>query len=442
MRWLSVAFAAWLALCGCVAAQSPIASFPPGTFQNRAAIDVASGQPMVTPIFVDTTIAVPSNSATNYIGVNGGTWNATQTNRETIFPVTGAMTKLSVRFPTSVASGSYDICLVKNSSATCTALTCTIDNANPTCTSTSSAAITAGDLTAWKVVPTGTPTAQVGNVQISAAFTSTANGESFLVTGYGANNPNTGSASYAIVGSKMVVPWNAADGAVSGVMPTDGVVDQLWASTSGTAPGAAKSIKLELVKNGSTQALTCTMTGTGSGNNVTFCSDQDTGHAVTYAAGDTISVLGTPTGTPAVGFFTYGVRFVPTVPGEAAMISATGIGSAGSIRYINPQGGENSATEASVYRLAPVNFTWKKLYVSMDTAPTPGNWTVINRVGNGTQSDGTMTCNVPTGGATTCNDTTHTYAATAGDFINWKETPASTPVLPTTFKFSSVMATQ
>lgn len=41
MRWLSVAFAAWLALCGCAAAQSPIGSFPPGMFQNRAAIDAA-----------------------------------------------------------------------------------------------------------------------------------------------------------------------------------------------------------------------------------------------------------------------------------------------------------------------------------------------------------------------------------------------------------------
>ncbi len=69
MRKAILAILAGLVLCG----QSPITAFPPGMFQNRAALDAgAAGSPMVSVILTDVATAAPSNSATSQMGLTGG----------------------------------------------------------------------------------------------------------------------------------------------------------------------------------------------------------------------------------------------------------------------------------------------------------------------------------------------------------------------------------
>lgn len=397
-----------------------------------------TGQPMVTPLFVDTNVNGPSNSATNYIGFTGGSFSATQVLREATFAGNGAVGNLRVNFPTALAGGTtYDICLVKNGSATCTALTCQITSASTGCNDTThTVAVSAGDFLAWKIVPTGTPNAQT-TIQVAATFTSTANGESFLSSPYLAA-ASASATNYTILGSSST--WEATEANQSGIIPAAGVIDQLYVSTAGTAPGAAKSIAVTIIKNGAPTSLTCTLTGTGSGSGVTFCTDTNTGHAFSVAAGDLVSIQTVPTGTPSVGNMSFSVRFVPTTPGEAIYMNVAQALSTSSARYLAAAGRTNSATENNALNVVPVALTWKKLYAAEDVAPGgAANRAIINRTGTGSgQSNGTMTCTI-TSAITSCSDLVNSYSASAGDFINYLETPTSTPAAVVYFKNSSVM---
>lgn len=123
---------AWVLL----SAQMPmIPGFPPGTFQNRAAIDApmppSSG--MRTPIMADNGQTGPSTTSTQYMGVNGSAtpWSASVTNRDQPWAKSGTWKNLVVRFPVALTQGTFDITLMVNGFAT--ALTCQITTASTTC---------------------------------------------------------------------------------------------------------------------------------------------------------------------------------------------------------------------------------------------------------------------------------------------------------------------
>lgn len=69
-----------------------------------------------------------------------------------------------------------------------------------------------------------------------------------------------------------------------------GTIKNLYCAVS-TAPGSAKSFAFTYRKNGASQTLTCTISGSG-----TTCND--TTHTFTVAAGDLVSIQSNPTGSP------------------------------------------------------------------------------------------------------------------------------------------------
>jgi hypothetical protein len=395
---------------------------------------------MVTPIMAPMP-AAPSNAAANYTALNGAGLG-TSTSRDVPMPIAGTINGLTVRFPTTVVSGQYVVTLYLNGAAT--GLACTITST--TCTNNTSIAVVASDLAMWQICPgthsgvggtctAGTPTAQTSAVQISAVFTSTSPGESFTAAGT-SGSPSVAANSYFNVGApEGSAAWATTEANQSGIVPTAGVIDKLYVESS-NAPGAAKSFVYTVRKNGAGTGITCTMTGAGSGAGITKCND--TSNLALFAAGDTISVEAAPSGTPTSGNTRFGLRWTPTVPGESVFIAVqvTAL-STGSVRFSNVSGAGASTTEV-LFSLVPVAFTWKNLYFGLDVAPGAGSPSrnLINRFGNGTQADGAMTVTLTT--TTQGSDLVHTYSASAGDLINLKETPASTPAATVYYRASSV----
>lgn len=84
--------------------------------------------------------------------------------------------------------------------------------------------------------------------------------------------------------------------------------------------------------------------------------------------------------------------------------------------------GGSNVSETNVQALCPIGGTFKNLFV-LSTAPASGQTlTATWRVNT---ADTTMTCTI-TGPATTCNDTTHTAACTAGQTYSLKTVTSAT----------------
>lgn len=405
-----------------------------------------SGIPMITPIMTVGSAAAPSNTAANYVSYSGGIWG-TSVFRDAPISVAGSINGLRVRLPTAVASGNYIFTLYKNQTAT--GLACSITSSATTCTNNTSVSVAFGDTLMWQSCPgshsgvggscsASSATLQSTGISISAVFTSTANGESFVTMGK-AIAPSASITNYNYFGPTSS-SWQATEANISGIMPTSGVLDQL--RVDGSAPGAAKSVTWTVFKNGVATAITCQMAGSGSGAGITFCSD--TTHSVSVAAGDTLSLESVVSGTPTTGNTGASMRFTPTVAGEAVSMSVQVAWlSTGSTRWMSGTDPANSSTEAGIFSLVPVAFTLKKLYCALDAAPGAGTpsrtWT--NRFGTGGgQSSGSISCGLTTTASN--SDTTNTYSAAVDDLINWQETPANTPASNTVYKYSSVLATQ
>lgn len=86
------------------------------------------------------------------------------------------------------------------------------------------------------------------------------------------------------------------------------------------------------------------------------------------------------------------------------------------------QVGVSSVTEASVQGLCPIGGTFKNLFMQT-TAPASGQTVIATLRVNAV--DTTVTCTI-TGPATTCNDTTHTAACTAGQSYSVKTVTSAT----------------
>lgn len=421
----------------------------------------------ITPIIGNGPTAGPSSSIVNYIGlfqgIAGAAWSANNTLRAAKWPVAGTISNLYVRFPSGAGvGGQYYVSLVKNGTVS-TNVTCNFTNSASaqTCTSAGSEAVVPTDTLQWQVCPgvgalSGTTcTAAAGQatntvVQISATFTSTANNESFLLSSGSTSVATNANATYASFGGYNV--YTATEAQFAMAMPTAGVIDQLYVNGPVAAPGASKTWTLTLWKNHAATSLACFMTGTGSGNGITFCQDTNTGHAVTVAAGDTISIENCPSTvsagvcqastTPAANLFTVAARFVPTKPGESVLTTAIYTGNvpgAATTRFFGTDSTANdNATETNAYGIAPVDMTIKKLNVALSPAPgagSPSRTFTLMTGAPGSTAAVSPTCPITTG--TTCTDAT-SASITATNAIDWRMTSANTPASLTALSIAAV----
>ncbi|MES2995125.1 MAG: hypothetical protein V4681_03785 [Patescibacteria group bacterium] len=339
-------------------------------------------------------------------------------------PTAGTFSKLYVRMPAALSAGtSYTIVLMKNGVAS--ALSVQITDAGLTAQDTSNTVtVAAGDTVGFRITPSGTPVSQTGNYQVGVVFDSTVSGES-LIFSRGVGSNTTGN-SYFTLGGGGSISVGASTYAT--VFPTNGVIDKMYV-TSG-APGAGISRTVALTVNGVDSTLTCTMSdAAGSCNDVT--------HAVSISAGDEVVVHESVTGTVTSTNIHTSMRFVPTIPGESVMMGVGGNPNNAADRYQHTHGYIlNASSEAITQAVAPIAFTWKKLYLDYDTAPGAGNSRSFTaRIGGVSQS---LTANV-TDTNTTANNTSNQVAVAVGDLINWVTTPVSAPTAPARMAVGAVM---
>lgn len=446
--FLALAFAAILSLSA-VQAQSPVLPGP--------GLPVASAPAgMVTPFIGSSGTSPPSTTVINYTyPANGNAaliFSATNSSvgggPQALMAAAGVHSGLSVNMPVALAAAtSYTVAVVKNS--VIQTEQCVVTNAALTCTdAVNTVTFAAGDFLSYAVCPgtiSGTtctpgtaPNSQTSGVQISALFTSTTPGESPTFGSIGGNNFTTGTfATWGIWGA----PSTATEANASALWPTGGVLSNFFINTQ-VAPGTgSNSHVFTLQQNGSPTAITCTIASSAS---LTACSD--TTHSITIAPGDTISVgyaigLGAPAGP---GHVSFAAKWVPTIPGEAVIFSHGDSGggipgtTTNSFEYFNGRPTGSSET-AQVFQIVPVAMTLKKLNWAF--TPVPGGTasrSIVLRHGNGTQSSTLVTCTAGSA-ALGCSDTTDSYGATQGEFLNYNTTVANAPTAYTKWAVGIVM---
>lgn len=173
-----------------------------------------------------------------------------------------------------------------------------------------------------------------------------------------------------------------------------------------------------VMKNGSTTALTTTISDTNTSN-------ADTSNTVSFSAGDTISLQTVPSGTPtAPGDVAWSIRQDATnlfgvIGGMQDNLTNNAVSYQGLMAQIF-----SSTTESAVYGPVASAGVFKNLYVKLSGSPGSGKSYAFALMVNGSPSALTTTIS---DAATTGNDTTHTVSVAAGDIVSMRVTPSGTP---------------
>jgi hypothetical protein len=384
---------------------------------------------MVTPLFGPMDIGVTLNS-TRFYSFGIGSVLLTQTTyvaAMTSYPTAGTISgfKATISAAPGNAASSTTFTLMKN--GVDTAISCVIADTATTCTDGDTVTTSPGDTIALKSVATANNA--VASMYVGAVFTGTTAGESFITGGTG-GTLNTGATTYFYPYGQIATTTAAQ---ASTTMPTAGVIDNLYATTSAAIGTAAsgKSYDITLYKNGVATSLTCKILEIQTG-----CSDTNAGHAVTYEAGDSLYLEYVPTATPTAVRGGWGLRFKPTIDGESLVFQRL-VSFSNALRYEPINGiGERESIEANAQVGAPVAFDLKKLYFTNIYAPPTGiqaRSATARKNSASTGSPGNLSANV-TASNLFASDLTNVATYAAGDLIDWLMNVTSTP--PTTAYYS------
>lgn len=402
-------------------------------------VPTAQAFAMTSPILLLNPGANLVNSATRDfpLGWNGGgSGTGGGSLNQTMMPIAGTFSKITVALPYNLTSGSIQISLTKNGSNT--ALTCTFTVGSSSCTdSTHTISVVAGDLMGFDINPISTPVpSPAGTLMAAVQFDGTNTDETFVVGGMRMSNTST---------QQQTGPIGNFDGGLvtdlesSGVFPTSGTLDDFSMATANPpASGGGGQWQAWLkqgttISNEATTTITCTIA-----NTATSCTDPV--HSVSVNAGDIVSMVNNETGTTLsnqTGIYSF--RFKPTVDGESVMMSRFDTGqSSGANTYAYTGGVEgNNDTEGSSTATTQTAFTWKKLFVVFDTAPgATRSRSITARVNGSSQA---LSCTVSGATATTCNDPTNSASVSAGNSVAWQNTPNNSPTGTVNLRMGAVL---
>lgn len=212
-------------------------------------------------------------------------------------------------------------------------------------------------------------------------------------------------------------PWNATEANVDVPVPHNLVADQFLFSRK-NAPTGTKSQTYSLVQNGSTSALTVTITGTS-------LSGSDLSNSVSYVSGDNISLRAAPTGTPAVDNPLWCIRQTATNLQALFGVNTNNVSTTSANFNGLQSAGAWNGGESNVYSVLPTGGVLKNLYVRISGAASGGTaHYTFALMRNGTAQ--ALTTDI-SGAATAGTDTTNNFSAVAGDTVSIRCTPAGTP---------------
>lgn len=234
-------------------------------------------------------------------------------------------------------------------------------------------------------------------------------------------NPSTSAVNYQFISSVQRTSYNATQTNRDAVVPIACVLSEFYMYV-GTAPGVGKSYTFTVMKNGSATALTLTISGTDvSGSNIA-----DT---VSFAAGDTISLRTTPSGTPtAPGVHQWTIKVSAT--GALMLGGNTTSPSTSATNYDNILGTKADSwvtTEVQHQIVVPTPGTLRNFYMRVTTAPSTGKSYAFTVVKNGTPTALSVTLS---DAETSDTDLSNSISVADGDTLTLQSVPTGTPTSP------------
>ncbi len=346
-------------------------------------------------------------------------------------PIAGTLRRLSVRFPTALTQGTYEIVLLKGATPgtmveTALKATVAVGDQNPV-NLVSQVSVAVGDYLGWLIRPNGTPTAQSGSVQIACIFDADVPGES-LIWGF-AQSAST------FMGLGIGAFTNTTENNSVTVFPTAGTVSDLTVNLPTAAPGAGNSRTYTLRKGTAYGALSDTAAAVTISGTATTGTDPD---AVTFAAGDLAVIARADTGTPATSNAVITAKWVPDVPGEALVFATAAPSLSTTAARFLPISGMTTgseATGANVQAPAPADLTVKRIRAAMVTAPGAGKSRTATLRCEAADTSLTVTIadSATTGAAAT------DVAVASGERINFATAPTASPAGTAAMTIAAVM---
>jgi len=228
----------------------------------------------------------------------------------------------------------------------------------------------------------------------------------------------SGTSTMAVFGNRV---WNGSFSET--VFPAGGTVSRLRISLV-HAPGAGNSRTFTLFQNGSSTALTVTISGTST-------TGEDLTNSVSVAAADRLQVQQTVSGAPGTTFARWSMRWVPTTEDLTVMCLTTdttklasGLGTTQQLAPSGCQPGPFATTEVGQRVYFPTGGTLNYMYVKLSAAPgtISGRTRTFTVVLNETD---TALQVVIDGNVTTGNDISSPVSVVDGDYIYIKSVVGS-----------------
>lgn len=369
---------------------------------------------MKFPIFGASDDAYGTGTVFQYLNAAfGNDWSATENQRQIPISENITITDFKVMLTTAPGVGKSRTFVIRQNGSD-TGVTCTISDANTSGTFSGSVSFTAGDLLSIKHTSSGTPTAS--GTTYWHMFMMTA-GQKYLLMGACGQDAPTGALNYCDPFGDTT--WTTGALARDTIVPTTGNLTKLTVALTTTTPGTGKSYACAMRLNNTSDVLTATI------------SDANTSASATgsqaLAAGDTLQMKQTPSGTPTAGRLGWCFTFEPTTNGESFYGFGSGSGmSTSATQYEQPIGvGATgwSATESARQLKLPAG-TIKNLYVRISGVPGAGTSRTFTLRDNGASSTLTTTIGAA---ATTGNDTSHSVTHTADQTIGIQSSLTGTP---------------
>jgi hypothetical protein len=371
------------------------------------------------------TSGLPSTSAVNYIPVLSvnDTPTATETSRFQLLPAAFTVSNFYVTVntaPGAASSGKQYVFTIRKNQVDTAATITIFETATSGTYNGAGISFAAGDLITIGITPTGTPTAPTltsWNLQCNS-------GGTHFSPIVGGNHSSTGlstaSVTYAqLTGSSTGTQFNTAEALVTMVCPCAGTLNNLYVKANGVA-GTNNTWAMGLTQNGTVTALSASISGASA------TTANDITHSITVAAGDTLSMAATPTGTPTSRNISWALQFTPTNVGETFFGFGTSTApSTTSTVYEFPLGnGGGSYTSEASRQVIPGACMLKSFYVLLGTAPGGVTTRTFNIRRNGVNSDLNVSF---TGAAVTGNITGQTVGLGQTSLISLQSSETGTP---------------